>query len=157
MSWPVRASLFRTRTLAEWIEDWLTYGDPPYLGGIGSRCNNLREVEPRGHLLQISAPAVIATSHHRLIEAYSAVRVGCIDARRRALEARAALYHNYNTRRPADKRASDRALAFAHRDLSAFAHVTLRSFDRRVLAWRSAVVSEAAALSVPLPSWLTQL
>jgi hypothetical protein len=157
MSWPVRASLFRARELARWADQWLVYGDPPFLGGIAERCNHLHEVEPRGRILQITPPSRLSAAHARLADAYSTARAACVQARRRALAARTALDHYYNTRSAADLQTSDHALAVARRDISALAHVTLRSFSRRVSAWRWAVLAELAALGMPPPSWLDEL
>jgi hypothetical protein len=157
MSWPMRASLLRANSVTDRIDSWIMADDPPGLGQIALTCRNLRAVEPRSHVLQITAPPRLAGRHARLIRAYAAARAGCAQARLTALATRTAMERGFTTKSAADKRASDYATAVARRDLGRFARGPLHSFVREVLGWRSAALAEVAALGVTPPAWLTEL
>jgi hypothetical protein len=141
MSWPVRASVLRARSATAAIDGWLNIGDPPFLGEIAANCRNLRAVESRGQLLQITAPPHLQPSHLRLIRAYSQAREGCRQARLTALAVRA----------------GRRTAAAGRTRLQLLARTTLRPFPTAVGVWRSAVLDELAAVGAPSPVWLTEL
>jgi hypothetical protein len=150
MSWPVRASVLRARSVSQAIDGWIGHGDPPFLGQIAGRCRNLLAVESRGRLLKVSAPPSLRTSHARLVRAYRATRDGCARVRLTALATRTAIEHE-------DRNVSDRATTEARTSLLRFERTALTSFSRAVTAWRSAVLRESRASGLPLPKWLGEL
>ena len=156
MSWPVRASILRARSVSDRIDGWIADGDPPFLGGIAASCRSLRAVEARGRLLRIDPPQQLGSSHARLMRAYSAARAGCRQARLEALAARAALSRAFRTQSATDRQASDRETLAACTQLRRFAGTTLLAFGRAVATWRSAALSEAQAHGAAA-SWLQEL
>lgn len=105
MSWPVRASLLRARSVSSGIEGFIFPGDTPILGGIANSCRNLRAVEVRGRLLSITAPERLQSSHRTLVRTYSAAREGCKKASGVARALVRARYRFYETRSAANKTA----------------------------------------------------
>jgi hypothetical protein len=141
MSWPMRGSVLRARTLSNAIDDWIAHGEPPYLGGIAENCKHFLAVEPRGRVLAVVAPARLGRAHGALVQAYSAVRAACTRVRRTAVATRDA----------------GRSPTAARAEFRRFQRTTLQSFSRAVAAWGTAFVRELRAAGLAVPGWLIEL
>jgi hypothetical protein len=157
MSWPVRASVGRSASLRAALDGFLSIGDPPYLGGIAGACRNFRDVEARGRLLQVVPPAALRLPHASLVGAYSDLRARCVQARSTALGVRDAGDRFARSGKPGDKARWQRLEAAARTTLRQFERTTVAGFTDAARSWRSAVVRNAARLSVTVPAWLRTL
>jgi hypothetical protein len=142
MSWPLRASLPRAQSVSVAIDCAVSLGDPPCWREVAGRCVNLRAVEERGHLLRVAPPSSLASSHSVLARAYSALREGCVEARKKALAVAAA---------PSEHETADGRAA-----LRAFARTRIDPFTAAVRSWRAAALRRAATAGARA-AWLTAL
>jgi hypothetical protein len=156
MSWPLRASLLRSKSVSRAIDGVVVYGDPPFFGQIITACEKFREVEetgPRrgvGAILSTVPPKPVAANHAQLSDAYSKARVGCSRAERLAVAAlKAGNRSNWS--------ASEDATAPMRAELREFNKITLRRLFAVARLWGSAMLREATALQLPPPQWLTLL
>jgi len=156
MSWPVRASVLRAGSTRGAIDDWLTIGDPPFLGQIAGRCGSFLAIEARGHLLEIRAPGGLEAHHDRVVGAYTLARRGCAAVRASALAVRSLGERLAVTGSAADKRAWLGAEAAARTRFQQFERLTLASFTEAVRGWRVAVLRASAGSSVR-SAWLSEL
>jgi hypothetical protein len=148
MSWPMRASVLRTRSLAAAGDCAVRAGDPPCWRDVAASCRSLRAVEERGHLLGIVAPAALRASHAALTRAYSRLRDACAELRLTALGVAVAIERDEPKARP--------AVDAGRAALRRFERTRIAPFTAARRRWRTAALREAAAHPVAA-SWLQRL
>src|SRR5262245_51993392 len=156
MSWPVRMSVLRARSITGAIDGFRYHGDPPFLRQIAARCRHLRAVTAGETLFASTPPKRLEKAHRGMSRAFSAVRAGCPAARRTALTLDDAMARFAQTNSPEDEAAYERADAAAHESLLRFA-TTIASFVQAVRTWRTAALRYAGALGLRPPRWLQGL
>jgi WD40-like Beta Propeller Repeat len=139
ISRPLRAAVLRAHLVSSATNGAIFPGDPPFLRQIAARCTRLRALDLAARLAAEEAPRGLQAVERRMGRAYSAIRVGCVTARRVA--------------RAAFASGADRA---TREQLKRFLPI-LRSFSASVHAWRASVLAQSTTLGVGVPAWVRDL
>lgn len=136
--------------LSEGIDDWLSFGDGPFLRQVLRRCPMLRALPTSG----LSSPAAIRAAHTRLAHAYARLRSACRGAEQQAKSAEASLLRLFRTRGDDFEPEWRTAIGSQRTQLGKFEEQTLEPFLRALVRWRSAVIGYSVSVNFTFPRWL---